>query len=210
MATALGASPVLDVGAADGSLARLLRGTDLVIDAVEPDADSARDAEPFYRTVFAQSIEVAPLVPGTYRLVICADVLEHTPDPVAVLRRLREAATDDARFLISVPNIAHLAARALLLAGRFPQADRGIFDRTHLHFYTRRTALEMVRAAGLRPLALHTTPVPLAEVWPRALGATLLEAAMRLQQLAIRARPTLFSFQWIVVAEADPSRATAG
>ncbi|MDQ6681680.1 MAG: class I SAM-dependent methyltransferase [Chloroflexota bacterium] len=206
----LGVSPILDVGAAEGSLARLLRGRSLTIDAVEPDPDWAAAAAPLYRRVYAEAVETAALPARTYRAVVCADVLEHTADPVGVLRQLREAATRDARFVISVPNVAHAAARALLLIGQFPQAERGIFDRTHLHFYTRSTALEMIRAAGLEPVAVETTPVPLEHLWPHALGGTLLEAAMRLQELAIRLAPRLFSFQWIVVAEArEPGRPRA-
>jgi len=65
-------------------------------------------------------------------------------------RLIRATATEDATFIISLPNVAHIAARLLLLAGRFPQMNRGIFDRTHLHFYTRATAEAMLRDASLQ------------------------------------------------------------
>ena len=75
-------------------------------------------------------------------------MLEHTPDPVAVLKQLREAATDDATFIISVPNVAHLAVRLMLLFGKFPKMERGILDRTHLQFFTKDTALDMLQGGG--------------------------------------------------------------
>ena len=192
--------PVLDVGAAQGLLGRLLRRDGLTIDAVEPDPAWADDARPYYRSVVAAAIEDAPLPDATYRVVVCADVLEHTVDPVGVLRKLQRAATPDAEFIVSLPNVAHLSARLLLLSGRFPQMERGIFDRTHLHFYTRRTALEMLAAAGLEPMRVASTPVPLEQVWPPDASRTLLRALMRMQGLALAVAPGLFAFQWLILA----------
>ncbi len=78
---------------------------------------------PYYRTVYAGTVETAGLPAQTYPVVVCADVLEHTVDPVAVLRQLQLAATPEATFIVSLPNVAHLAARLLLLLGRFPQME---------------------------------------------------------------------------------------
>ena len=171
-----------------------------MIDAVEPHPAWAELARPYYRTVYAGTIETARLPPRTYPVIVCADVLEHTVDPVAVLRQLQSAATPEATFIVSLPNVVHLAARLLLLLGRFPQMERGIFDRTHLHFYVRRTAVEMLESAGLRVIRIAATPVPLALVWPSGGHRRLLAALMTLQDLAVRLRPTLFAYQWILVA----------
>src|SRR4030095_1029375 len=111
--------------------------------------------------------EAAPLPDRTYRMVLCGDVLEHTADPVAVLKRLRQAATDDATFVVSVPNVAHLAVRMMLLFGSFPKMERGILDKTHLQFFTRDTAEAMLRQAGLKVLSASATGVPVDELWRR-------------------------------------------
>ncbi len=86
---------------------------------------------------------------------LCVSLLTgDAPDPLqsslGESRLIRATATEDATFIISLPNVAHIAARLLLLAGRFPQMNRGIFDRTHLHFYTRATAEAMLRDASLQ------------------------------------------------------------
>ena len=47
------------------------------------------------------------------------------------------------------------------MAGRFDYADRGILDRTHLRFFTRRTLLALLARAGLAVDELRVTPVPL-------------------------------------------------
>jgi 2-polyprenyl-3-methyl-5-hydroxy-6-metoxy-1,4-benzoquinol methylase len=197
----IGRDPVLDVGAASGQLGRLLLGSGLTIDGIEPDGAAAESAAPYYRSMQQATVEEADLPARTYRVIVCADVLEHTSDPAAVLHHLMNAATDDALVIVSVPNIGHLAARAIVAAGHFPQHERGIFDRTHLHFYTRRTALDLLRTSHLRVLRMFATPVPLEEIWPKRLPRAWLDAAMRLQALAARLAPTLFAFQWVIVAE---------
>ena len=199
--------PVLDVGAAQGMLGRQLQGTGLTLDAVELNPDWAEQARPFYRRVFVSGIEAAPLPARTYRTVVCGDVLEHTVDPVAVLRRLRAAATDDATFIISLPNVAHLAIRLMLLFGKFPKMERGILDKTHLHFFTRDTAEKMLRQAGLRVVSVSNTGVPVDELWKSGQGKMLFRVAMRTQHLALDVMPRVFGYQWIMVAEPDSAAA---
>ena len=182
--------PVLDVGAAQGILGQLLQGSGLTIDAVEINPQWAQDARPFYRQVFNHRIEDAPLPDRSYEVVLCGDVLEHTVDPVAVLRRLVRAATADATFIVSLPNVAHLAVRMMLLFGRFPKMEKGILDRTHLHFFTRDTAEATLREAGLRVESASVTGVPLEEVWRGGEGRLALRAARKAQHAAMTVMPT--------------------
>src|SRR5947207_3168371 len=84
--------PVLDVGCAQGMLAHLVRDAKLTMDGVEYNPAWADMARPHYRNVWSGAIENAPLPDNEYRLIVCGDVLEHTVDPVAVLKRLRRAA----------------------------------------------------------------------------------------------------------------------
>jgi hypothetical protein len=202
---------VLDVGAAQGILGQILQQDHIQLDAVEPHPIWAEHARAYYHTVYASSIEDAGLPAGRYPVVVCADVLEHTVDPVSVLKGLRETATEDATFIISLPNVAHIAARLLLLAGRFPQMDRGIFDRTHLHFYTRATATAMLRDAGLQVVWARPTPVPLEQIWPADGSRGLLRALMLAQRAGLLLAPDLFGFQWIFIARrALPAAGRAG
>jgi 2-polyprenyl-3-methyl-5-hydroxy-6-metoxy-1,4-benzoquinol methylase len=198
----IGRTPVLDVGAAQGFLGQLLQPDGVIIDAIEPHPFWAEHAQPYYRAIYACDIESAVLSSGMYPIVVCADVLEHTVDPVKALRKLAPAATPDAIFIISLPNVAHIAARLLLLSGRFPQMERGIFDRTHLHFYTRRTAAELLRAAGLELLLARPTPVPLEQIARIRRSPTILKALMAMQRYSMLLAPTLFGFQWVLVARA--------
>jgi 2-polyprenyl-3-methyl-5-hydroxy-6-metoxy-1,4-benzoquinol methylase len=198
----LNQSPVLDVGAAQGMLAQSLADSGIILDAVEANPEWAEMAKPHYRQVFSAPIEAAPLPDKTYKVIVCADVLEHTAHPAEVLKQLRRAAADDATFIISVPNVAHLAVRLMLLAGRFPTMERGPLDRTHLHFFTKDTARQLLEQAGLRVERFSATGVPLDEVWKDGEGKMLFNAMMKTQHAALAIAPRLFGFQWIMIAKA--------
>jgi 2-polyprenyl-3-methyl-5-hydroxy-6-metoxy-1,4-benzoquinol methylase len=200
-------APVLDVGCAQGMLGQAIAGSGIAIDGIEPNPDWAQMARPFYRNVWASTVESAPLgqQPERYRLIVCGDVLEHLPDPTSVLRRLRAASDDDAKFVISLPNVAHLAIRLMLLAGKFPKMPRGILDRTHLQFYTRDTATDMLRDAGLtRVERFSVTGVPIDELWKRGEGSMLFRSLVRTQHLFLDLLPGVFGYQLIFVASATP------
>jgi hypothetical protein len=171
---------------------------------VEPNPAWADEARPFYRTVCTGTIETvcSSLPRRHYATIICGDVLEHTVDPVLVLRRLREHALPDATFVISLPNVAHVSVRMMLLFGMFPRMQRGILDRTHLHFFTRRTAIQMLHEAGLRVERVLATPVPLAQLaGDNARRRRILNAISSLQRPLVALLPRMFAFQWIFVAQ---------
>jgi 2-polyprenyl-3-methyl-5-hydroxy-6-metoxy-1,4-benzoquinol methylase len=196
----LGQGPILDVGAAQGMLGELLQGTGLVIDAVEPYAPWARACQPHYRHVVVGTIEQAPIPDQKYRTIVCADVLEHTNDPVAVLERIHEIAAPDAVYLISVPNVAHVAVRLMLLFGCFPKMQRGILDRTHLQFLTLDTARQLLAEADLKVQRYTGTPVPLDELWPAGEGTWIYDQLVHLQHGMVRMFPRLFAMQFVFEA----------
>ena len=181
-------------------LGELLQGSGLVIDGVEPTLEWAELAKPFYRNFFSTTVEGANLPDGSYDAIVCADVLEHLPDPHAVLKQLVKAATPDATFLISVPNIAHFSVRLMLLAGRFPKFERGILDRTHLQFFTRDTAEQMLKSAGLKIEKVTATGVPLEHLWAGGEGRALFKLIRGCQNIAVDIVPRFAGYQWVFQA----------
>lgn len=53
-------------------------------------------------------------------MILCADVLEHLGEPARVLATLRLFLAPGGCVVASIPNVAHVAAIAELLRGRFP------------------------------------------------------------------------------------------
>jgi 2-polyprenyl-3-methyl-5-hydroxy-6-metoxy-1,4-benzoquinol methylase len=190
----------LDVGAAQGILGQLLADSGLMIDAIEPNNEWAEAAKPYYRRVMNSTVEAAELGENTYDCIVCADVLEHLPDPLSTLKRLRSAAKPDATFIISLPNVAHMAVRTMLFFGRFPKMERGILDKTHLHFFTKDTAKNLLTDADLKIERTLTTVVPLEDFG----NGVISKAMMGMQRLAVSVAPRLFAMQWIFIAKPLP------
>lgn len=151
----------LDLGCGAGAFGPTLRDmgfSDLV--GVEIQSEAAARARDTYDVVLDMPIEEAlPRIAGTFDLIICADVLEHLMDPWSVADSLRDLAHPDTVLAVSIPNIRHWRALVRLAVGRgFTYEESGIFDSTHLRFFTSADALRMLRDAGWTPRRVGAPP----------------------------------------------------
>jgi len=193
----------LDVGAADGFLAERLTAQGWSVTALERDPELAARAHGRCKEVVVADLESAPpLLHGPFDAIVYGDVLEHLSDPGAVLRALDQTLAPRGTVIVSVPNVAHLWVRLSLLAGRFDYADRGILDRTHLRFFTRRTLRELLGAAGLTVVELAVTPVPLPLVVPPRWHGRWLPRVHALSAGAARGWPGGLAYQFVAVCRA--------
>jgi 2-polyprenyl-3-methyl-5-hydroxy-6-metoxy-1,4-benzoquinol methylase len=194
-------SRVLDVGTASGTLARRNGKNSLRFFGIEANPDWAAIARPYYEQLWTCRFEEAPdeVVQG-YDAVVLADVLEHLPDPGTALTRLVRLQAHGCLFIISVPNVANLWIRLSLLMGHFNYAERGILDRTHLRFYTRRSLAGMIKAAGLEIISIKAMPFPLELLSPFFVSkpGRLLHAALTWLTSIL---PTLLGYQFILEAK---------
>jgi len=86
----------------------------------------------------------------TFDTLIFADVLEHVLYPEEALDFfVNNYLKKEGKVIISLPNIANWQIRFNLLLGRFNYTETGIMDKTHLHFYTFKTAKELIEKQGL-------------------------------------------------------------
>ncbi len=187
---------VLDVGCAEGYLARALRERGCTVVGLEADPEAGERARVACDEVVVGDVEdpaVRARVEGPFDRVLCGDVLEHLRDPGVVLRWARDVLGPEGRAVVSLPNIAHWTGRRAVVPGRFPQDDHGIFDRTHLRFFTRRTARGLVEEAGFAVEAERFAPAPLP-------FESRLPALGRLGPRLVAARPELFALQVLLVA----------
>lgn len=146
---------VLDVGCSDGSLGASLRRARAgrQVRGVEGDGEFvARSAQQLDAVVQADlnAFDWAAAFPGIeFDCMIFADVLEHLLYPSTQLANARARLQPGGYLVISLPNIRHISALySLFIRGTFPQRDRGIFDRTHLRWFTIADARRMIEEAG--------------------------------------------------------------
>ena len=88
-----------------------------------------------------------------FDLVLCLDVLEHMVDPWQAINRLvTTQLAPGGTLLLSVPNVRHYSVTVpLILGGRWDYAQAGILDKTHLRFFTRKTAAQLLAHSRLSP-----------------------------------------------------------
>ncbi len=168
---------VLEVGPGDGVISRWLKHVKHCrttgIEYVPAAAEAARDAFDNLiigsiedRTVVEQAANFAP-----FDAVIFADVLEHLVDPWRVLRNMLPLLAPTGHVLFSVPNVAHWSVRLNLLRGRFDYTDGYLMDRTHLRWFTQRTARALAHTAGYHIVAKANVYKPhFARFWPSLNG----------------------------------------
>jgi 2-polyprenyl-3-methyl-5-hydroxy-6-metoxy-1,4-benzoquinol methylase len=191
---------VLDVGAADGFLAELLTRQGWQVTALERDpAQAAKARGRCHEVIVADLDQAAPRLEGPFDAIVYGDVLEHLSDPLPVLVGLDRTLAGDGRVIISVPNVAHVWVRLSLALGRWDYADRGILDRTHLRFFTKRSFAAILRDAGLVVEELVATPVPLPLVIPPRLHGSVLRAVHAFSAGAARAWKGGLAYQFVAV-----------
>lgn len=98
-------APVLDVGCNTGELLAALKARGVEGTGVEPNAAAAAAARAKGLDVIEAPIESAPLPAQHFRSAVLSQVLEHVPDPHAVLRRVRPALHSGGRIHVVVPNV---------------------------------------------------------------------------------------------------------
>lgn len=120
---------------------------------IEHNAEAGRRAgERLDRVLVGDALAQARQLPARhFDVAVCNDVLEHLAEPEALLGELARALRPDGVVVCSIPNIRYYRAlKTILFQKDFPREDFGIFDRTHLRFFTRKTIEAMFGALGFR------------------------------------------------------------
>jgi glycosyltransferase involved in cell wall biosynthesis len=202
---------VLDIGCGEGFFARALKKANNRITGIDalPVAAESTALDEYYSADLDRGIaSVIQKMPGRrFSRVLLLDVLEHLKNPETILDQCHEVLSSDGLLVISVPNVANITVRMSLLLGRFRYTDRGILDRTHLRFFTRRSAREFTESRGYQIVEEKITVMPL----ELALGMSPAGWFMRTMNLLLRTLtrlvPGLFGYQIMFVAKSDRSRA---
>ena len=135
--------------------------------------------------------------------VVMADVVEHVREPERVLAEASRCLAPGGALVLSVPNVAHASVRLSLLLGDFDPVEKGILDRTHLHWFTLRSLHAMLRSAGLRIDELSRSTLDL----PEEVAAKSLERAGIADPAVSRwlaTAPETETLQFVVTARPAP------
>ncbi len=193
---------ILDLGYGAGQLARRIRARCRYLAGIELDAEAAREGAVYFDDPVSADVldGVARAWREPFDVVVLGDILEHLPRPERLLEIVKPLFAPGGVLMLSLPNVANVTVRAALAAGRFRYTDRGILDRTHLRFYTRASARDLLEASGFRIVWQTATAMPVELAVP-ALGRPPLAGPVRgTARLLASAWPTLFGYQFVFEA----------
>jgi len=146
------AKRVLELGCAEGAFAATVRRRACAeVWGIESNSQAAERARAVIdRVLVGDADERITELPDTYfDAIICNDVLEHLVNPCTTLTHLRRKLMPDGVVVASIPNIRFIPALSKIVFHKdFPQDDVGIFDRTHLRFFTRKSIVRLFETAG--------------------------------------------------------------
>jgi SAM-dependent methyltransferase len=132
---------VLDVGCAGGAFVEAAGRCGYHCVGLEPSRELAAAARGRGLDVDNVLLEAHSFEPRSFDMITFWDVLEHVPDPKALLRIAGELLRPDGVLLINFPDIGTLPAK--LTGKRFWWAIS-----VHLHHFTKSTATELCRRTG--------------------------------------------------------------
>ena len=145
---------VLDIGCASGYLMTHLQNSKgcrcVGIEQSREAALVARNAG--FRVLNDDALDGIANIAKTDRFdhIVFGDVLEHLVDPMAVLVASRSLLSPSGSVIVSLPNIVSLRARVTIALGIWRYHESGVFDKTHLRFFSVKTGRELLREAGFR------------------------------------------------------------
>ena len=144
---------VLELGCGSGATGALAlsQGKCSVWVGIERHGPAAAEAAQVLTQVIEGDIDRLDLTldDESFDLLAMGEVLEHLPDPDAVLARLVRYLKPGGAVVASTPNISHWRIIAGLLAGRFDYEAEGVMDRTHLKWFTPSSLKWLFQTAGL-------------------------------------------------------------
>jgi 2-polyprenyl-3-methyl-5-hydroxy-6-metoxy-1,4-benzoquinol methylase len=195
----LPAGRMLDIGCSGGLLAERARafGHSVVgVDVLElPEARGRLDR--FIQANLDDGLPDEVAAEGPFDIVLAGDVLEHVRDPGTLLAQAQRMTVPRGALIVSVPNFGHWYVRAKTLLGIFDYDQRGLLDRTHVRFFTRRSIEREIRKAGFTIVRTEVTGLPLERV-KRVVGIV--------DRAGVMMRPTLFGYQLVYHCETGPSQ----
>ena len=134
----------------------------------------------------------ATLLPSAYfDVVTMNDVLEHIPSTESALGIVKQILKPGGTLIVSLPNVAfYLNVKDLIISNDWEYKDYGILDRTHMRFFTERSASRTIAGNGFNIVTVRGINESAPKIHYRALLAVLgkFGRPMRFPQFAVVAK----------------------
>jgi 2-polyprenyl-3-methyl-5-hydroxy-6-metoxy-1,4-benzoquinol methylase len=157
---------LLDVGCAAGYFLQIAQHDGWDIAGVELSRDMAAQASQMLDISVATTLDDLPA--GQFDAITLWEVIEHIPDPLAVMQQLCARLRPGGVLMLSTPNTGHWQAV------RAPERWRSYRPPSHLLYFTATTLEETLHKAGFERITIHkVAPLPPMPTWLHRLSAPL-------------------------------------
>ena len=154
---------VLDIGSATGENGKYLIENNIAsqVIGVEIDESMAELSRGKLTNLIVGNIESQEIknqLPSNlyYDFILLGDVLEHLNNPWELLNYLTALLKPEGQVIISLPNVQHIEVFIqVFLKGKWPYNQRGIFDKTHLRWFTYKNIIELINSSNLSIVKLE-------------------------------------------------------
>lgn len=194
-------SRVLDLGCGPGLVAAELRKKGCTVVGVDRSPPVDGSVDEFVR--WDLDGDELPVDVSGFDVVLLLDIIEHIVEPERFLEALRRSAAGARPMVIlTTGNVTFALPRLMVALGQFNYGSAGILDRTHTRLFTFDSIVDALEQSGYELASLRGVPAP----FPKALGTSGLGGALlRGNELAMRLRRNLFSYQMMAVARPLPT-----
>ncbi len=197
---------VLDLGCGTGELGRRLLDAGWTVVGVDLHPGAATEAfDAVVRADLEAGLPDEVVEQGPYDVVVAADVLEHVRRPEAILDACAPLLTPGGVMVASIPNFSHWYPRLRVGLGRFDYDARGILDRDHVRFFTRRSLRRLAQDHRWTVRQLEPIGLPF-DVADRGSAVAGTAHALRrglgwIDATTVRVWPSMFAYQYLAVLE---------
>jgi len=148
------AKRLLDIGCSTGGFGANLKKVNSTIEiwGIEPYSSAASEASKQLDKVINSIFEkdLPELEGQKFDVIVFNDVLEHLVNPEKTLNDCHQYLKEGGVVVASIPNIMYfpLFVKQLLLKEDWEYMKEGVFDNTHLRFFTKKSMLRLFKDSG--------------------------------------------------------------
>ena len=146
---------ILDIGCSTGTVGRQIKEiTNVHITGIEMSEDMGKEESKYLDKVIIGNVEdriLDKFKDSEFDCIILADVVEHLINPWELIKQSQRILKNNGVIIASIPNVRHFSTIfCLIIKGYWPYRERGIHDKTHLRFFTKKNIRELFENENLK------------------------------------------------------------